>query len=215
MVFFYSHHWGEHRVVKKLGLVLVGFTLRCFVEQIRGEYAVLFRKVMIRSNCKKILPGDLESLKPILCGIASRRYGLIRQGHKVGIEKFYDVGIHCQLILTCASNRSTPCGRPKDITVLVDCREVKKSIASSLRGYVRKVRRAEALADSFIIAKNEGLVLLDWPTGRSPILIASKRRDFGGIKDVAGIERAVTDKLIGAAMKLICSGLGDRADDAT
>src|SRR6266478_2417958 len=54
VILFDGHHLAQHGIVKELGLVLVRFALRRFVEEISGENAVLLRKVMISAYREKI-----------------------------------------------------------------------------------------------------------------------------------------------------------------
>ena len=71
VVLFDSHHLTKHGVVKELGRVLVGLTLRRFVEQIGGEDAVFVRKIVVRSDGEKIFQRVLECTEPILSRIAA------------------------------------------------------------------------------------------------------------------------------------------------
>src|SRR5258708_568851 len=79
VILFDGHHLAQHGIVKELGLVLVRFALRRFVEEISGENAVLLRKIMISAYREKIFVRDLEDLKSKLSRIASSRNRLIWQ----------------------------------------------------------------------------------------------------------------------------------------
>ena len=83
-----------------------------------------------------------------------------------------------------------------------------------------EARDAGAEAGALPVGKEEGLVLFDAPSNGAAVLVPAEGRDAGGclpwfpegIKEVAGVERGVAVEIVGAAVKLIGAGLGDRVD---
>src|SRR5439155_1463148 len=79
-------------------------------------------------------------------------------------------------------------------------------------------RQVPHLTKTFIVSKNEGLVLLDGATGRSTKLISPERGDARvrrpnlTVKEVPGIEGAVAQKLVPRAVEGIGAGLRHDAD---
>src|SRR5258708_30772766 len=67
----------------------------------------------------------------------------------------------------------------------------------------------QMLAVTFVIRKNEGLILPQRPSQRDPELIALKRRSRSHIKIIRGIKSVVTQKLISGTMQLVGTGLRD------
>src|SRR5580704_781946 len=88
------------------------------------------------------------------------------------------------------------------------------SVAGGERGDVVNRAQAQRLAQAFVVSKNEGLVFLDRTACCYPELVSPEGRDGGRVKIVAGIESAVAQELIGAAVKAIGAGASYGADDA-
>src|SRR5579863_9825316 len=77
-------------------------------------------------------------------------------------------------------------------------------------------RDAVMLAKSFVVGKEKGLILYNRSANCPSKLVAVEEWDRTRlIKEVLGIERAVTKKLIDVAMKLVGPRFGKRIDDAT
>jgi len=66
------------------------------------------------------------------------------------------------------------------------------------------------LAAAFIIHKEEGLVLADWSTHRGAEVVVTQagKRAVRWVEPVVGIEHAVAEKLVDAAVELVRAGLG-------
>ena len=73
----------------------------------------------------------------------------------------------------------------------------------------RNSAQPEALPDSFVIPENESPVFADWTSGRTTELISLERWNRVLIKEVSGMQRAVTRELKQGAIKRIRSGFRD------
>ncbi len=67
----------------------------------------------------------------------------------------------------------------------------------------------QVLAESFVIAEHEGLVLLDRAAQRDAELVALKARNGIRVEEVAGVEVVVAQEFVERSVQLIGSGLGD------
>src|SRR6202163_838798 len=83
------------------------------------------------------------------------------------------------------------------------------------RNSIGRSRLAFGLRQSFVIAKEEGLVFLDRSADGAAILMAVERRDDCPVKKVPGVECAVAVEIVSASVKLVGARLGDRVDYAT
>ena len=79
------------------------------------------------------------------------------------------------------------------------------------------MRNSLALAEAFVITKDENPILPDRPSGRPAELVAAERRFLeavGIFKKIGGVQRAVAQELIHASVKLIGARARNRVDDA-
>ena len=79
-------------------------------------------------------------------------------------------------------------------------------------GNQRHVAQSQVLVIPFKISECEGLVFLDRPTGRNAIVVSLELRDLSLIEEISGVQIAVTDKFVQAAMEFVSAGSGYNAD---
>src|ERR1700676_2008621 len=65
--------------------------------------------------------------------------------------------------------------------------------------------QAQALPEAFVVCECESFVLADRTTKRATEHVAPEPRDTAMVKVIAGIQRAVPQEFIGAAMELVRS----------
>src|ERR1700730_19435340 len=87
--------------------------------------------------------------------------------------------------------------------VIVPCRRGRHRVHLS---------KTQRLAQPFVVAKKEGLVLLDRPSVRGPELVAAERRNYGSVKVVSRIERTIPKELVRVAVEPVGPGARDGAD---
>src|SRR6266853_109476 len=163
---------------------------------------------MVRPDREKILQRLLEGRNLELSRIAAR--SVIRW--EKCLHERRGIGVHGHLTLCwnagChAVRRERVCRGP-----LEGARE--NPFDRVCRRHIISGRAPQSLLDSLIVAKNERLILLNRSAGRGPILIASKRRNHSGVKEVPSVQGVVAKKFIGGSMELVCSRLGNRTDNA-
>src|SRR5579864_6000767 len=83
---------------------------------------------------------------------------------------------------------------------------------------MRRMADALALAETLVIAKNVDFILPNGAAGRAAELVAAELCFFeavGVFKKIRGVESAVAEKFVDAAVELIGSGAGDGVDDSS
>src|ERR1700730_7095762 len=63
--------------------------------------------------------------------------------------------------------------------------------------------QAKILPEAFVVSKQKGLVFPDRTTERAAKFIASKRRDLATIKEILGVQRAISQKFIDIAVQVV------------
>ena len=65
----------------------------------------------------------------------------------------------------------------------------------------------QVLAESFVIAEDEGLIFLDRSAQRASKLVALKARRGAGIEEVAGVQGVVSQEFVYRSVQLVRAGL--------
>jgi hypothetical protein len=80
---------------------------------------------------------------------------------------------------------------------------------------VNRARRGRVLANAFVVAKDERLILDDGGAAGSTELNAVKSGDFWPIEEIARVKNAIAIKDVGGAVKLVCARFSNGVDDGT
>ena len=179
MRFFQSYNLAIRPIVDQHSIEVVGRAKGSYVPEVRDRETVLIGQFEINSASNEVFAGNL------LAGKLSDPYVPVRSRlNPLGLKRpegkvFLDRGVYAAGYRERTS--AGACVRHR----------TENSTPRFIRGYRHYSGRAQRLADTLIVAKDKHFILADGSPGRRPKLISPKRRNFGTVKKVTRIQRAI------------------------